>query len=76
MCFLISCLFRKRSAHNRNYQRLWRPVVAGTVLLGGVGGRGGVPGGDRGGVKLPKFEDFAGEHSVKGAARRSEGGGV
>ena len=24
---------------------------------------------------LPEFEDFAGEHSVKGLARRSEGGG-
>ena len=27
------------------------------------------------GVKLPEFEDFAGEHSVKDLARRSEGGG-
>ena len=25
-------------------------------------------GGERGGVKLPQFEDFAGEHSVKHAA--------
>ena len=32
-------------------------------------------GGERVGVKLPEFEDFAGEHSVKDSARRSEGGG-
>ena len=32
-------------------------------------------GGERGGVKLLEFEDFAVEHSVKGSARRSEGGG-
>ena len=32
-------------------------------------------GGERGGAMLPEFEDFAREHSVKGSARRSEGGG-
>ena len=32
-------------------------------------------GGERGGVTLPEFEDFAGEHSVKDSPRRSEGGG-
>ena len=32
-------------------------------------------GGEKGGVKLPEIEDFAGEHSVKDLARRSEGGG-
>ena len=32
-------------------------------------------GGERVGVMLPEFEDFAGEHSLTGSARRSEGGG-
>ena len=32
-------------------------------------------GGERGGVQLPEFEDFAGGHSIKDSARRSEGGG-
>ena len=32
-------------------------------------------GGERGGVMLLEFEDFAGERSVKDFARRSEGGG-
>ena len=31
-------------------------------------------GGERGRVKLPEFEDFAREHSVKNSARRSECG--
>ena len=32
-------------------------------------------GGERGGVMLPEFGDFAGEYLVKVSARRSEGGG-
>ena len=32
-------------------------------------------GGEKGGVMLPEFEDFARDHSFKDLARRSESGG-
>ena len=41
----------------------------------GSAGEAVCQGGERGGVMLPEFEDFAGEHSGKDSARRSEGGG-
>ena len=41
----------------------------------GSAGEAVFQGGERGGVVLPEFEDFAGEHSDKDSARRSEGGG-
>ena len=44
-------------------------------VLSGSAGDAVFQGGERGGVELPEFEDFAGGHSVKGSACRSEGGG-
>ena len=69
MCFFMSFWFGKKLAPIHQFQQCWRPVVAGTVLLGGIGGRGGVPG------KTKSWGYVAGKRSVKGSARRSEGGG-
>ena len=43
--YLLMCVwFGKKSAKNRNDQRLWQTNRKNAVGLGGVGGRGGVPG--------------------------------
>ena len=63
VCFLMSFWLRKKSATNLKYQRLWRQVVAGTVLLGGVGEWGGAPG------RMPESIQFRVQHAApKGAA--------
>ena len=52
-----------------------RQIEKRRLLLEGSAGEAVCRGGERGGVVLPEFEDFAREHSVKDLARSSEGGG-
>ena len=52
-----------------------REIETNRLVLEGSAGEAVCLGGERRGVMLPEFEDFAGEHSVKGLSRRSEGGG-
>ena len=52
-----------------------REIEKPRLVLEGSAGEAVCWGGEGGGVILLEFEDFAGEHSVNGSARRSEGGG-
>ena len=71
----MSFWLRKESSQNSNYQRLWQTIDSRCLVLEGSAGEAVCRGGERGGVMLSDLEDFAGEHSVKDLARRSNGGG-
>ena len=58
-------IWRRRASTRNEMRGFWSGSAGEAVCWGGEGG----------GVMLREFEDFAGEHSVEGSARRSEGGG-
>ena len=68
-CFLMSFWLGKKSVQNLKYRGFGRLIGKRPVGFGGVGRRGGAPG------RRKRRGYVAGEHSVKGSARRSTGGG-
>ena len=75
MCFLTCFLLAKSRPQIKQISDFGREIEKGGLVLEGSAGEVVFRAGERGGVMLPELEDFAGEHSVKDLARRSEGGG-